>query len=43
MQNLDFWITLIIMVIIIAIVIAVKAIPKEKLPYCLGGDEVRIG
>ena len=38
MGNLDFWITLVMMTLLFIIVVLVKSIPKDKLPYCLGGN-----
>ena len=34
-----FWIALAVMILIVIIVITIKCIPKEKLPYCLGGEK----
>lgn len=37
-EKCQFLLTLFVMLVLIVLVIAVKAIPKERLPYCLGGD-----
>lgn len=39
MRNLDFWITLLVMVFIVVLISVIKCIPKCKLPYCLGGTK----
>lgn len=35
-----FWIALVVMIVILVIVISIKCIPKHKLPYCLGGNNI---
>lgn len=39
MNNTDFWITLAVMLIVLIVVTSIKCIPKNKLPYCLGGTK----
>lgn len=38
MGQYDLWITLGVMFVIFVIILAIKCIPKDKLPYCLGGS-----
>ena len=39
MRNIDFWITFGVMILVLVVVMAIKCIPKNKLPYCLGGTK----